>query len=686
MDQNAFEFARPYWLAAGAVACGLVVWGMFAVDRWRTAALGKLAHPRFHARLTPAVSPRLRWTRRILWLAAVMLLCAAASGPQAGFEMREVKRRGIDILFAIDASRSMLAEDLQPNRLERARMGIHDFLDRLKGDRVGLVPFAGSSYPLCPLTVDYDAFRESLDALDTDIIPKAGTDVAAAIREAQKLLDQQASRHRILVLITDGEDLQGDAMDAAKEAKEKGMTVHTIGVGSVEGVQIPVTYQNGQRDYVRDQNGQVVVTKLDEKALQEIADATGGLYAPLGRGAEGLDRIYKEKLRLEPQNDQQSKMEKIPLLRYEWPLAAALLTLLMTFILPDRRREVKPRALPSAARRKPMPGVSVVLTVSAALLVLPGVADAEEDARVTFNRATEEYGAGNFIQAESTLRAALRTPDISLQKRAYYNLGNTLYRLGQQAQKPEDMKKQWEEAIKAYDGAIALNASDEDAKYNRDLVQRKLDEMNKQQDQKDDQKKDDKKEKKEDEKKEQEKKEDDQKNGQQQGDEEEKKDGQQQDSKEQEGGDSQEQKDQNQSSDQKTGDQDAQKKEGGNSEGEQKEGEQKDQQPGEGGEKEEKEKNAGQEQKEAAENKEGEKKGAAQAEGKGGEQKDAKDKVGEAKSIAEERSASNEMSAEEARRLLQTLRREERTVIPIDRPPPQRRGRDLNNTTKGKTW
>lgn len=680
MNSAALEFARPYWLLAGGVLCGLVLWGMFAVDRWRTAALGRLVHPRFHARLTPAVSPGLRWARRVLWLLAVMLLCTAAAGPSRGHERREVKRRGIDILFAIDTSRSMLAEDLQPNRLERARMGIHDFLDRLKGDRVGLVPFAGSSYPLCPLTVDYDAFRGSLDALDTDIIPKAGTDVAAAIREAQKLLDQQASTHRILVLITDGEDLQGDAMDAAKEAKEKGMTVHTIGVGSAEGVQIPVTLQNGQRDFVRDQNGQVVTTKLDEKALKEIAEATGGLYAPLGRGAEGLDMIYEEKLRLAPQNDLGSKFEEIPLLVYEWPLAAALLFLLMTFLIPDRRREVKPRALPSAARRKPVAGVSTALTVSAALLMAAGESRAEQDPRESYNKATAEYDAGEFSKAAVCLRAALATPDLTLQNRAYYNLGNTLYRLGQQAEEPDAMKKGWEEAIKAYDGALALNASDEDARYNRDLVKRKLEELNKQQDQKDDQKKDDKdqkKDEKKDEKKEQQDKGDEkgQKNGEsKEQNEGQDKDGSQkgEDGKEQSGGD-QEKKEGEQKEQSSTGEKDQ----------EQKDAEQK------AGGKEGEKKEEGQEKKDATagkegEKKDGEKKDAAQA-GEEGDKKDG-DKTAEAKSIKEERSASNEMSAEEARRLLQSLRREERTVIPIDRPPPQRRGRDLNNTTKGKTW
>jgi Ca-activated chloride channel homolog len=658
---SSLEFARPLWLAAGVLACALMLWGMFRADRRRTADLSRLVHPRFHARLLPALSPALQWWKRALWLLAVMLLCTAAAGPQAGYEMREIKRRGIDLLFAIDTSRSMLAEDLSPNRLERARMGIHDFLDRLEGDRVGLVPFAGSAYPLCPLTVDYDAFRESLDALDTEIIPKAGTDVAAAIRESHKLLESQQSNHRILVLITDGEDFEGDVEDAISEAKEKGMTIHTIGVGSTEGVRIPMKYPDGRMDYVRDGNGQPVLTKLDERTLQDVAEKTGGLYAPLGRRAEGLDTIYQEKLRLVPKNELGSKHEKVPLLRYEWPLGAALLLLLMNFLLPDRRREVKARALPSAARRKPAPGAAVMLAAGAVLLYSPGAARAQQqDARVDYNKGTEAYDSGDFTTAEVRLRAALKSPDLSLQNRAYYNLGNALYRLGQSPEAPEDMKTKWEEAIKAYDGALALNPADADAKYNRDLVQRKLDELNKQKDQKD----------QKDDQKDGEKKEDEEKKDQQ-------KDGQKQDGEKKDGGEKKE----------------GGKKDHGEQSGEEKQGEEKkegEEKSGDGKKDEEKkegaEKSGG--EKQGEEKKEGEEKPAEEKQGE--EKKDGEKKDGvEAKqqSAAEERRDANEMNAEEARRLLKALRQEERMVIPIDQPPPQqRRMQDRNNTTKGKTW
>ena len=250
----------------------------------------------------------------------MLLAFVAIARPQKGFEWHEVKRMGIDILFAVDTSRSMLAEDLTPNRLERARLGILDFVARLDGDRVGLIPFAGSAFALCPLTLDYDAFRESLNALDTELIPRQGTDLASAIKEAERLFDENGNNHRVLVLLTDGEDLQGDVLDAAKAAAKNGMSIYTVGVGSAEGATIPVHYQNGRADYVRDADGKVVHTMLDESTLKKIADETNGLYVPLGRGAEGLTTIYQEKLRLVPQSELNQRMQRIPLERFEWPL------------------------------------------------------------------------------------------------------------------------------------------------------------------------------------------------------------------------------------------------------------------------------------------------------------------------------------------------------------------------------
>ena len=335
MDDTALQFAQPMWIIVGFVVAAGVVALFIRFDRRRNADLAKLIHPRFRQRLTEGFSPWLRNTKRSFWIAAIILLFTAIARPQKGYEWHEVKRKGIDILFAVDTSRSMLAEDLTPNRLERARLGILDFVARLDGDRVGLIPFAGSAFALCPLTLDYDAFRESLNALDTDLIPRQGTDLASAINEAERLFDEDGNNHRVLVLLTDGEDLQGEVIEAARNAAKKGMSIYTVGVGRAEGARIPVRDRYGRTDFVRNQNGEIVETTLDESTLKKIAEATEALYVPLGRGAEGLDTIYRERLRLVPKSELSQRMERVPLERFEWPLAAAIAFLLLLAIADD---------------------------------------------------------------------------------------------------------------------------------------------------------------------------------------------------------------------------------------------------------------------------------------------------------------------------------------------------------------
>jgi Ca-activated chloride channel family protein len=361
----------------------------------------------------------------------------------------------------------MIADDLSPNRLDRARMGILDFIDRLEGDRVGLIPFAGSAYALCPLTLDYDAFRESLQVVNTQMIPHQGTDLASAIREAERMFRQNQNNQRILVLITDGEDLQGDVLEAAKKAHEQGMIIHTVGVGDATGSTIPIQYQNGRRDVMRDAKGEVVRTRLDETTLKKIAEISQGLYVPLGRGAEGLNAIYREKLLLMPKTDMSQRMEKIPLERFAWPLALAILLWLVEFFLPKRK-------LPSAPAAWMMCGV---------FLLVRSPLQSAETTEISYNRGTEAYRRGEFSDAASTLRDALRTPDLSLQQRTYYNLGNALYRLGQASleKEPKQSIQQWQQSIKAYDDALALREGDEDARYNRDLVKKKLEQLQQQQ-------------------------------------------------------------------------------------------------------------------------------------------------------------------------------------------------------------
>ncbi|MDF1812158.1 MAG: VWA domain-containing protein, partial [Verrucomicrobiales bacterium] len=404
---------------------------------------------------------------------------------------REVKKRGIDLVFAVDTSRSMLAEDVVPNRLERSQIAITDFVDRLEGDRIGLIPFAGKAFSLCPLTLDYSAFRQSLDALDTEIIPHQGTDLASAVDEANRLFDEEGNSHRILILITDGEDLQGAVSSAIAAAKEKNMVIHTVGVGDPEGSLIPITRRDGSQDFVRDESGQPVRTALDETTLREISESTGGIYVPMGQSGQGLNQIYREKLRLVPKTEMDQRLDRIPLERFEWPLSIATFLLLIEYIMNERRRKTSTKEFPLfGGARKAFSKVKAGRIAAILVFFMIGntfALEAEsQDPREIYNSGTSAYKAGDFEKAEQILSQSLDSAiDLPLQQRGYYNLGNTRYRLGQSAlqSSPEETIKKWEASVKAFDDALALDSSDEDAAYNRDFVKKKLEELKQQQQQ-----------------------------------------------------------------------------------------------------------------------------------------------------------------------------------------------------------
>lgn len=660
MDDSTLQFAHPLWIFAGLLACVGMIAVFIRFDRRREADLAKLIHPRFRERLVGGVSQRLRICKRVLWLLAVLLLFVAIARPQMGYEWNEVKRKGIDILFAVDTSRSMLAEDLSPNRLERARLGILDFVDRLEGDRVGLIPFAGSAFALCPLTLDYDAFRESLAALDTDIIPHQGTNIASAIKEAGRLFDEQGNNYRVLILITDGEDLEGSVIDVAKSAAEKGMTIHTVGVGSAEGSTIPVKLGNGRVEQLRDGQGKVVRTSLDESTLRKIAEVTGGIHISLGRGAEGLNTIYQERLRLVPKSELEQRMERMPLERFEWPLGLAVILLLLEFFTNDRRKARNAQALPKFA------------SILAGGFVASSAMDAraeEADPRKIYNQGTQAYLGGDFTTAGDTLRASLKTRDLKLQQLSYYNLGGTLYRTGQKTleKEPQATIKSWEEAIKAYQDSLALDSNDADALFNKEFVIRKLEELKKQQEQKEDKKDENKDEKKgeqdekQDEKQEPEHQQKDSQDGKEPGEE------QQDEGKEPE--------DEPKPSDEK--------QENGEESGDKKEDKSEtDSKPSEDNK--EPKDDKGKSSEKGKEQKEGEGKpedsaGSEASDGKPEKEEPAGEAGAGGAEEAQERN--EEMTPGEALQLIESLRDDERMVIPI----PRRTGK-TDNTTKGKTW
>jgi Ca-activated chloride channel family protein len=504
-----------------------LLWRYRKFDRKQRADLAKFASDSLIAQLTRSVSILRRNLKRGLVVGGVALLAVALARPLVGFRWEEAKRKGLDLLIAVDTSKSMLAQDVKPDRLTRAKMAVEDLLQKLEGDRVGLIAFAGNAFLQCPLTLDYDAFRQSLEALDTSIIPRGGTDIAAAIHEAEAALENNGNNERLLVLLTDGEDLEGKALEAARDAAKNGLKVFTVGVGSASGELIPAPDGKGGTQFVKDASGQFAKSKLDESMLKQIAEAAGGIYQPLGQQAQGLETLYRDGLSKFTKHDITSRMRKVYLERFQWPLAFGLLCLVLEPLIGIRKRRATaerdvssaPRtatgksAVKVAAFNRARPSAPWAAAAALAFLALPSFAHAsaggaekayakgefekaaqeyqraaEKDPKkpeLQFNHGAAAYKAGQHETAAEAFARAMKTDNVPLQQDNYYNLGNTQYRLGQKTEKsnPQETIKSWEAAVKSYEAALQLKTDDTDAKYNRDLVKKKLEELKKQQEQ-----------------------------------------------------------------------------------------------------------------------------------------------------------------------------------------------------------
>ncbi len=437
------EFAQPQWLAVGAAALvsmlALFVWA----ERKRRQAIVKLAA----ASPDSSVASALRWARQGLALLGVVFVCAALARPMAGHEWVKTPHRGVDLMFAVDTSKSMRASDLRPDRLTRAKLAVADLVRKVDGERVGLIAFAGDAFVQAPMTMDRGVFLEALDALDTDVIPRGGTDLASAIRAGVQAMGSEPDHRKVMVLLSDGEDLEGSALDAARDAAKQGLTLYTVGVGSAQG------------ELITTGDGEVIRSRLDEPMLKSIAQATGGEYKALGADGRGLDAVFavaQEKL---PSKTADGDAHKVMTERFQVPLALAMACLALELLIGERRR-----------RRHATAGVAMGL----ALFALPGTSRA--DAVTSYNDGTALYGKRDFVQAQKSFESSLRTGDVGLQGDAYYDLGNARYRSGQATlEKDRDGTiAQWKQSLAAYDAALALVPQDGDAKFNRDLVAKKL--------------------------------------------------------------------------------------------------------------------------------------------------------------------------------------------------------------------
>jgi Ca-activated chloride channel family protein len=315
---------------------------LFAFYLWamrrRKALLKRFADKNLIEQIAPSISVRRKAIKIIMLMLAVFLAMLSLTRPQWGFEWEEVKRSGLDILIAIDVSKSMLAKDVKPNRLERSKFAVKDLVKKLNGDRIGLIAFAGTVFLQCPLTIDYNGFLLTLDDLSTSTIPRGGTSIANAIREAVDAFKGAEKQYKIIVIITDGEQLEGDALNAAGEAAKLGIKIYCVGVGTEEGELIPQVDEYGQTGYLADRGGKVVKTKLNEELLKQIAMATGGNYVRASQSEFGLALLYDKSISKLEKHDIETKMKKHYHERFQIFLAFVLALLFIEPLILERKR------------------------------------------------------------------------------------------------------------------------------------------------------------------------------------------------------------------------------------------------------------------------------------------------------------------------------------------------------------
>jgi Ca-activated chloride channel family protein len=331
------NFASPQYVALiYSAATVLIVFFIWVLLR-RRALIERFVDKNLALSISPTASGAFRMLKVIVIMIAVILALIALARPQWGFVWEEAKLSGIDMLIAIDCSKSMLATDVKPNRLERSKFAVKDLIKKLSGDRVGLIAFAGTAFLQCPLTIDYNGFLLALDDLSIDTIPRGGTSITSAIREVMSVFKGPDKKYKTLVIITDGDDLEGDALKAAKEAGDLGIKIYCVGVGSQEGDLIPIVDQRGDRVYLADRSGQVVKSRLNEDLLKKIAISTGGNYVHATQAEFGLVLIYDKGISKLEKRDVEEKMRKRYQERFQYFLAIAVILLLLEPLIPERK-------------------------------------------------------------------------------------------------------------------------------------------------------------------------------------------------------------------------------------------------------------------------------------------------------------------------------------------------------------
>ncbi len=309
----------------------IFVWSRIARKR----ALKRFGREEILKQLMPFSSKSRPVFKFIILMLALAFIIAGIARPQFGSKLKSVKREGIELIIALDVSNSMMAEDIEPNRLERAKRAISRLIDRLNDDKIGLIVFAGEAYTQLPITSDYNSAKLFLNSVSTDIVPRQGTAIGAAINLASNSFTPNGESNKAIVVITDGENHEDDAVSAAKDAVDEGILVHTIGMGLPQGSPIPVM-RSGQKDYLKDKDGQVVVTKLDEQMLEQVAAAGNGIYVRANNAQVGLNALFDEINKMEKE-EMESRIYSEYNDQFQYFFAIALFLILFEFIILERK-------------------------------------------------------------------------------------------------------------------------------------------------------------------------------------------------------------------------------------------------------------------------------------------------------------------------------------------------------------
>lgn len=481
-----FRFANPDYLFLLAILPVLIGFYIYALVRKRK-ALRKIGNPELLSMLMPDVSPKRQHLKFWLLFAAVTMLIFVIAGPQFGSKLETVKRSGVEIMVCLDVSNSMLAEDVTPNRLEKAKQILSKLTDGFRNDKIGLIVFAGEAYTQLPITSDYISAKMFLSSIDPSMVTTQGTAIGAAIDLAVRSFTPSETSDKAIILITDGENHEDDAVSAAKNAAQKGIHVNIVGIGLPKGSPIPV---NGENNFMKDNEGEVVVTKLNEQMCREIASAGNGMYVRADNTNSALRALEKEISKMN-KTELDSKVYSEYDEQFQVLAWIALFILLFEFFVMDRKNRIFRKVK--------------LFSVLGIFLLSPGMVSAQKAERKNVREGNKLFGKEKYTEAEIAYRKGLEVNSRSPE--GIYNLANALYKqekfkeAGQQYEQvlnqltdPSQLaqvfhnmgnifmqEKDYMKSVQAYRQSMRLNPSDDETRYNLALAQKLLRDQQQQQ-------------------------------------------------------------------------------------------------------------------------------------------------------------------------------------------------------------